>query len=156
MSKDHPLAANIEEIAKALMKEADDLSFGALLRKAIAEGVRLGEAGALQRLVQLMGGEATKSLSMIAPGAHLSATAPKPARVKGQPAKTSVKCPVKDCTRPGIKPLHNFCQLHYESMAPEKREALRNKQIAERKMEKKKQLEAERAEAHKAAGKTAA
>ena len=63
---------------------------------------------------------------------------------------------LRGCTRPGVKPLHCFCQQHYDSLDEPERDALRLKQIAQRNKEKKEERNQQRERERKTAGKSAA
>lgn len=96
--------------------------FNGILREAVAEGARVGGEEARQKIVAALSEGKPLALNL---------GAPLPKRDKSP--KGNVKCPVPDCTRPGIRPMNCFCQEHYNSLSPEKRKVLRERQLEARK-----------------------
>lgn len=124
---------SVEEIVKALIKQVDVKSLPVLLSEAAAAGAQIGGREAVRRLAQQISDRADEFVSV-------NAATPRAPR-----QKASVKCPVLNCTRPGVRPLRCFCPHHFAALDTKKREDLRAKQIDARKRERDKAVEAERA-----------
>ncbi len=112
-----------DDIVKALMSKADKEPLPKLLHEAAAAGARLGHEAALADIVRRVVSEAKTAPT-------LNLTLPKK---RDKATKGVVQCPSPNCTNPGIRPLHNFCQHHHDTIPAEKRELLRARQIEAKK-----------------------
>lgn len=102
-------------IVENLMQKLSSSSVPDLLKEAVHEGTKIGMAMIVQRLA-----DSTKDL----PALNFTG-APK----RDKTPKGTVQCPFPNCTKPGIRPQHNFCAHHAATLEPKKKEALRAKQL---------------------------
>ncbi len=115
MPKNSPVV-EVNEIVKTLITK-----LAPLLESTARECAKAGEAQIRRELMSKLQGTGT---ALAAPVVLASVEAKK---------KQIVSCPVPSCKRPGVKPLHCFCQHHYDTLAAPERDKLRAKQIEDRK-----------------------
>lgn len=108
---------------KHMKKQQDTVTrileqFRPVVAKAVNDGVQLGiEETRRSFAEQLAGLDPANSVQR----------KPRDKTVKGV-----VECPVVNCKHPGIKPLHCFCQMHYDLIPATKRKKLREQQLERR------------------------
>lgn len=114
-----PVAEKVEKKQQDAVEKLLE-EFRPFLTRAINDGVKIGAEETRRTLAsQLMGGTIVGSDG-----------APKR---RDKTVKHAIQCPVKGCTRPGIKPLNNFCRQDYDSLGKKEREKLRTEQLERRK-----------------------
>lgn len=93
--------------------------FKPVVEAALNDGIRIGAEETRRVLAaQIAGLEAPINLDQ-----H---------KKRDKTVKGVIECPVVGCKNPGIKPLHCFCQHHYNTLPAEKRAKLREQQIQRR------------------------